>query len=32
MLGDYKAAIEWNSRALQAEPQNLRAHVGLAMA
>jgi len=32
MLGDYKAAIDWNSKALQAEPQYLRAHVGLAMA
>jgi TolB-like protein/Flp pilus assembly protein TadD len=32
MLGDYKAAIDWGSKALQAEPQNLRVHVGLAMA
>jgi tetratricopeptide (TPR) repeat protein len=32
MLGDYKSAIEWHSRALQAEPQNMRGHLGLAMA
>jgi len=32
MLGDYKAAIDWNSQALQAEPQDVSAHIGLAMA
>jgi len=32
MLGDYKAAIDWNSQALQAEPQGVSAHIGLAMA
>jgi len=32
MLGDYKAAIDWNSQALQVEPQDVGAHIGLAMA
>jgi TolB-like protein/cytochrome c-type biogenesis protein CcmH/NrfG len=32
MLGDYKAAIDWHSQALQAEPQGVSAHIGLAMA
>lgn len=32
MLGDYKAAIEWNLKALQAEPQFAGAQLGLAMA
>ena len=32
MLGDYKAAIDWYLKALQAEPQSLFTHIGLAMA
>ncbi len=32
MLGNYKAAIDWNLKASQAEPQNLRVRVGLAQA
>jgi adenylate cyclase len=32
MLGDYKAAVDWNSQALQVEPRDIAAHVGLAMA
>ena len=32
MLGDYKAAIDWYSQALQAEPQDVSLHIGLAMA
>jgi TolB-like protein/Flp pilus assembly protein TadD len=32
MLGDYKAAIDWYSQALQAEPQDASLHIGLAMA
>jgi adenylate cyclase len=31
-VGDYQAAIEWNLRALQTQPEFWRAHVGLAQA